>query len=197
MGGEENELCAADELLLRGPHNVTNALAAAAAAFEMGADPAMIGVGLRSFAPVEHRLEPVGVLGDVEYVNDSKATNPESTVVALEAYGDRSVVLMLGGYRSGASFTDLASLMPDRVRSVIAFGEAAADIEADVTGAVPVVRAGRLAEAVARAREQALPGDAVILSPACKSFDEFEDYEERGRVFTSLVGEMGSGESDG
>lgn len=179
------------ELVVRGGHNVLNALAAAAAALEMGAAPDAIADGLRTFEPVEHRLEPVGVIGDVEYVNDSKATNQDATSAALTAFADRAVVLMLGGYRTrDASFAAVAALLPGRVREVIAFGAAAEDVVRDTSEVVPTRRATGLEDAVSQAAEAALPGDVVLLSPACKSFDEFRDYAERGRAFRALVARM-------
>jgi UDP-N-acetylmuramoylalanine--D-glutamate ligase len=190
-------LVAPSELLIRGEHNVLNALAASAAALEMGADPALIAMGLRSFAPIPHRLQPVGVVGDVEYVNDSKATNPEAVGKALGAFADRAIVLLLGGRNKGNTFSELASLLPERVRAAVLFGEAAGAIARDVGDTVPVKQAGALAEAVRIASELAEPGDVVLLSPGCASFDEFADYEARGDAFARIVDSMAQVSADG
>ena len=183
-------LLSVSDLQVIGRHNVTNALAAAAAAFEMGADPAMIALGLATFVPIEHRLEPAGHVDGVDYYNDSKATNPDAVLKALTAFEDRPVVLLLGGRNKGNRFDVLAEPLSEAVRGVVAFGEATPEIEADLGDAVTVVSAAGLVEAVAAGRELARPGDAVLLSPACASFDEFPDYEERGRAFKALVAKM-------
>jgi UDP-N-acetylmuramoylalanine--D-glutamate ligase len=183
-------LVAAEDLLIRGEHNVLNALAASAVALEMGADPALVAMGLRSFEPIAHRLQPVGVVGDVEYINDSKATNPEAVAKALGAFADRAIVLLLGGRNKGNSFSDLRTLLPERVRTVVLFGEAAGSIGDELGEVVPLAVADGLEEAVAAAEELADRGDVVLLSPVCASFDEFEDYEARGEAFTGLVERM-------
>ncbi|MHB9003085.1 MAG: UDP-N-acetylmuramoyl-L-alanine--D-glutamate ligase [Coriobacteriia bacterium] len=181
----------ARELQIRGAHNVSNALAAAAAVHAWGLDAASIAEGLRSFEPLEHRLEPVGVVGGVEYVNDSKGTNPASTLMALTAYTDRPLVLLLGGRNKGNSFGELASSALKSCRAVIAFGEAAHEIAAavaDAGGKAIVERS--MADAVYRARSVAHEGDVVLLSPASASFDEFSGYAERGDTFRSLVADL-------
>jgi UDP-N-acetylmuramoylalanine--D-glutamate ligase len=178
------------ELLLRGEHNVANALAASAAAIEMGADPAMVAMGLRSFAPIEHRLEPVGVVRGVEYVNDSKATNPDAVAKALTAFADRPVVLLLGGRNKGSRFEDLATVLPGRVREVVLFGESGPSIAEQVGHAVGSTTTRGLSEAVAMAARAARKGDVVLLSPGCASFDEFDDYAARGDAFRRIVRDM-------
>lgn len=176
------------ELKIKGAHNVSNALAAAAAAHAWGVDAGSIAEGLRTFEPIPHRLEPVGVLGDVEYVNDSKGTNPAATLMALTAFDDRPVVLLLGGRNKGSSFSELAAVAAGSTRAVIVFGEAAGEISTALQGAgVTPLREPGMREAYARARSLAAPGDAVLLSPACASFDEFSSYVERGDVFRGLV----------
>lgn len=181
-------LCRADELLIRGSHNVANALAAAATASALGVSAADIAAGLRSFEPIEHRLEPADVIDGVEWVNDSKATNPDAVIKAVEAFGDTRIVLLAGGRNKGNDFAPLASAVSGRCRAVVAFGEAADEIVSAFRGGdLRVERAVGLAEAVTIAASLAEPGDAVVLSPACASFDEFDDYEHRGRVFKELV----------
>jgi UDP-N-acetylmuramoylalanine--D-glutamate ligase len=181
------------ELLIRGDHNISNALAAACAAYRFGAPVADIAMGLASFRPIEHRLEPVAEIGDVEYVNDSKATNPDAVLKALTAFGDQPVVLLLGGRNKGSDFTELARAAAARAREVILFGEAAAELEAAMRPAGASAQAvPHLADAVRMAQKVARPGDVVLLSPACASFDEFSGYEQRGRAFKDLVLERSS-----
>lgn len=180
------ELCTRDELRIRGDHNVSNALAAAAAASAIGVGPAAISAGLKEFAPIAHRLEPVGILDGVEYVNDSKATNPGATCMALTAFSDRSVVLMLGGRNKGAEFSSLRSCV-EQCRAVVTFGEAGPEIAHALEGAAPISPAVDLREALEVSRRSAHPGDVVLLSPACASFDEFSGYAQRGDVFRSIV----------
>ncbi|HEX7240565.1 MAG TPA: UDP-N-acetylmuramoyl-L-alanine--D-glutamate ligase [Longimicrobiaceae bacterium] len=191
MDGEREEpLVPAFELRILGPHNVANALAAALAARLAGADAEAIGAGLRTFEAPPHRLQPVMERGGVLWVNDSKATNVASTRVAVRGM-NRPTVLLLGGKHKGEPYTELLADGEGDVaalRAVIAFGEAAPLIEGDLAGRVPVERVDGPFEAVVeRARQVARPGDAVLLSPACSSFDMFRNYEERGRRFVELV----------
>lgn len=182
------DLVAVDDLQIKGPHNVSNALAAAAAAHAMGASPHAISRGLRSFAPIEHRLEPAGTACGAEWFNDSKATNPDAVFKALEAFGDRPLVLLLGGRNKGNDFGPLARAAAARARFTIAFGEAGEEIEqAFLDGGDEVSRVATLSDAVRAAAGIVRMGDAVVLSPACASFDEFTDYEARGRAFKDLV----------
>jgi UDP-N-acetylmuramoylalanine--D-glutamate ligase len=178
------------ELQLLGDHNVANALAAALAAHEAGVRPGLLAEGLRSFAPLPHRLEQVREVGGVLWINDSKATNVVSTVVAVQAM-QRPFVLLLGGRHKGEPYSRLAPLLAERCRRVIAYGEAGPLIEGDLGGgAVPVERGTTFEDVIARARKAARTGDAVLLSPACSSFDMFKDYEERGARFKRLVEAM-------
>jgi len=179
-----------DQLPLLGDHNVANALAAALAAREAGAEPDRLGDGLRTFQPIPHRVEPIREVGGVLWVNDSKSTNVTSTEVAVAAL-QRPFVLLLGGRHKGAPYTPLIPLLKDRCRAVVAYGEAEPIVAADLDGAVPVERGGRDFEAVlAAARRLARPGDAVLLSPACSSYDMFTNYEERGDRFRAAVNAM-------
>jgi UDP-N-acetylmuramoylalanine--D-glutamate ligase len=182
-------LLARADLGLLGDHNVANALAAALAVREAGVPLAAIGEGLRSFRPLAHRLEPVREVGGVRWINDSKATNIASTVVAVEAM-DRPFVLLLGGRHKGEPYTRLGPLLKDRCRRVIAYGESGELIERDLGGKVPLERGTTFEDVVARARGAARPGDAVLLSPACSSYDMFKNYEERGATFRTLVEHM-------
>ncbi len=175
-----------DALALLGDHNVANALAAALAVTEAGIGPAVIAEGLRSFRALPHRLEPVGDPGGVQWINDSKATNVASTAVAIEAM-DRPFVLLLGGRHKGEPYTGLAPLLKSRCRLVVAYGEAGPLVERDLQGVVPIERGGDFADVVSRARQAARAGDAVLLSPACSSYDMFRNYEERGAAFRRLA----------
>jgi UDP-N-acetylmuramoylalanine--D-glutamate ligase len=179
-----------DELQPLGDHNVANALAAALAVHEAGVAPGVIAAGLRSFRALPHRLEPVREVNGVLWINDSKATNVASTVVAVEAMS-RPFVLLLGGRHKGEPYTRLAPLLVRRgCRLVVAFGEAGPLVEQDLQGQVALERGGTFADVVARARRAARPGDAVLLSPACSSYDMFQNYEERGATFRALVERM-------
>ena len=178
-----------EELHLLGDHNVANALAAALAVHEAGVPPGLIGEGLRSFQALPHRLEPVREVDGVLWINDSKATNIASTVVAIEAMS-RPFVLLLGGRHKGEPYTRLGPLLATRARRVIAFGEAGPIVEQDLAGQGPLERGTTFDDVVARARRAARPGDAVLLSPACSSYDMFKNYEERGATFRRLVEAM-------
>jgi UDP-N-acetylmuramoylalanine--D-glutamate ligase len=176
-----------------GDHNVANALAAALAvmtadaAHQTGEARTRIAEGLRTFHSLAHRLEPVGTFGGVEWINDSKATNVSSTRVALEGMR-KPYVLLLGGRHKGEAYTTLAEPFRRHGRTVLAYGEAAPIIEQDLGGLVHVERLGSsFDEVVARARALAEEGGAVLLSPACSSFDMFKNYEERGAEFRRLA----------
>jgi UDP-N-acetylmuramoylalanine--D-glutamate ligase len=194
-GREERALLRVEELGIRGDHNVSNALAAAACAHAAGASIDAIRRGLASVRPIEHRLEPVGVIGGAEYFNDSKATNPDAVVKALTAFGDRPVVLLLGGRNKGVDMRPLAAAVARRAHSVILFGEAAAELARAFSGmSVGTTIARNLAEAFDAARGLAAAGDVVLLSPGCTSFDEFASYEHRGRRFREFVASAATGE---
>jgi UDP-N-acetylmuramoylalanine--D-glutamate ligase len=190
--GHRLPLCDMDELLIKGDHNVSNALAAAAAAHACGADTEALRAGLVSFEPIEHRLEPVGELDGAEYYNDSKATNVDAVLKALTAFSDRSLVLLLGGRAKGTSFDELAAAVAACDCNAVAFGEAGPEISRalESVGASSAL-ASDLAAAFTTARATARPGDAVLLSPACASFDEFANYRERGQAFKSMVTQAG------
>jgi UDP-N-acetylmuramoylalanine--D-glutamate ligase len=172
---------------LRGTHNRENAAAAAAAARAAGAGDDRIARGLRDFGGVPHRLEPVAERGGVRYVNDSKATNVAAALRALAAYEGEPVRLILGGSGKGEDFAPLAAALGPNVRAVYAIGETAGAL----ARAIPdTIRAGDLATAVERAAAAAQPGDVVLLSPACASYDQFRDFEQRGEEFRRLVANL-------
>jgi len=183
---------AADDLLpaepsLRGAHNRENAAAATAAARAAGAGEEQIARGLREFRGVPHRLELVAEVGGVRYVNDSKATNVAAALRALSAYEHEPVRLILGGSRKGEDFQPLAAAMGPNVGAVYVIGETADEL----ARAIPdTIRAGDLGTAVERAAAAAQPGEVVLLSPACASYDQFRDFEERGEEFKRLVANL-------
>ncbi|HWH31290.1 MAG TPA: UDP-N-acetylmuramoyl-L-alanine--D-glutamate ligase [Egibacteraceae bacterium] len=173
-------------MALRGPHNVANACAAVAAALLAGGDPERIAATVAAFHPGPHRMEPVASAGGVDWVNDSKATNPHAAAAALSAYP--SVVWIAGGLTKGLRFDELRPLLPGRVRVALTIGSGGPEIAALVRGCgVEAIEAGTLDEAVARAAGLARPGDTVLLSPACASMDQFRDYAERGQRFRELA----------
>ncbi len=174
----------AEEIRLRGAHNLENAMAASAAAMATGVPEEAVAAALRSFPGVPHRLEEVGSVGGVLYVNDSKATNVSSAVRGIEAF-DGGVHVILGGSLKGGGFEGLRDAVASRCVAAYLIGEAAERLEQDLAGTVPLHRSGDLATAVRDAAAQ--PGEVVLLSPACASFDQFRDYEERGEAFRSLV----------
>jgi len=184
----EQPLLGRDELKLLGDHNVANALAAALAVREAGIAPEAIARGLGSFRPLPHRLEPVREAGGVLWVNDSKATNVASTIVAVDAM-TRPFVLLLGGRHKGEPYTRLGEVLRHngRCRVVIAYGEAGPLVAQDLTGSVPLERGTTFEDVVSRARRAAKPGDVILLSPACSSYDMFHNYEERGARFRALA----------
>jgi UDP-N-acetylmuramoylalanine--D-glutamate ligase len=186
---QERTLLAVDELRLPGAHNVQNAMAAAAVCLARGIDEDAVRAGLRSFAGVAHRLEEVAVRDGVKWVNDSKATNVASTAVALDAFAAGTVHLILGGQGKGQDFAALREPVERACGAVYLIGEDAPKIAAALAGVdVPVHECGDLERAVSKAREAARPGDVVLLSPACASFDQFADFEARGERFRELVG---------
>lgn len=173
---------------LRGRHNRANAAAATAAARAAGAAEEAIAAAIEQFAGVPHRLEPVGEVRGVTYVNDSIATNVLAVRAALDAYADQPVHLILGGRPKGESFEPLAAVMGANVRRAYLVGEATEQLAAALEPAgVAFERCGDLERAVARAASEAKPGDAVLLSPACASYDQFANFEERGEEFKRLV----------
>jgi UDP-N-acetylmuramoylalanine--D-glutamate ligase len=171
---------------LPGAHNRMNALAAAAIGRAAGLPDEAIEEGLRRFPGVEHRLELVGEWGGVRWYNDSKATNPDAGLVGLRAFPDAPVVLIAGGYGGGFELDEWLAAVRERTRAVVLMGASADELEERLAGH-RTCRAGSLEEAVEQAASAARPGDAVLLSPAYKSYDMFASYEERGRLFKDAV----------
>ncbi len=184
---EDEPLMHRDELALRGRHNVYNSLAAAISARVMEVENDVIRESLGGFEGVPHRLEEVRTIDGVLYVNDSKATNVNAVWYALESF-DRPVVLIAGGRDKGNDYTDLKPLVREQVRAVVALGESADKVARELgTEAPEHSRAQTMEEALSQAQRFAQPGDTVLLSPACSSFDMYESYEERGDLFRRLV----------
>jgi len=173
---------------LKGAHNVENVLAAVCAARLAGASVEAIRGAIEKFRAVEHRLEYVATVNGVEFYNDSKATNVDATAKAVAAFPS-GIHLILGGKDKGSDYTLLSKLLRERVKAVYTIGAAAAKIDSHLRGVVPIHGCVTLENAVAAAAGAAHPGDVVLLAPACSSFDQFENYEERGRVFKQLVTE--------
>jgi len=171
---------------LPGPHNIENILAAVALALAGGVSLSAIRRVLARFHGVEHRLELVRILHGVRYVNDSKATNVDSTRVALASFADPLIVI-LGGEGKGAPYSPLKSLIRKRAKRLLVIGEDTPAIVRELKGIVPLEKVGHLAKAVQHASRVAEHGDVVLLSPACASFDQYNNYEERGRHFKRLV----------
>ncbi len=184
--GEEEVVLNLRDIPLAGAHNVENVLAAVAATRLAGAESAAIARGVRSFAGVEHRLEFVAEIAGVRYYNDSKATNVDATLKALEAFPGR-ILIILGGKDKGSDYTLLQKPLRERAILALLIGAAAEKIEKQITGSVAIERAGTIERAVEIASHAARPGDVVLLAPACASFDQFQNYEHRGRVFKDLV----------
>ncbi len=187
--GAEVPLARRDEIPLRGEHNVENVLAACAAAYLAGGEPAAIAAGVKTFRGVEDRLEFVAEIGGVAFYNDSKATNVDASLKAIEAFPGPLIVI-LGGKDKGAPYIPLREPLQQRARLAIVIGEAAEKIGSELNGAVPLEHAGTLDRAVQIAADSARAGDTVLLAPACSSFDQFENYEHRGRVFKELVAKL-------
>jgi UDP-N-acetylmuramoylalanine--D-glutamate ligase len=185
---EEQPLLGVEEISLRGRHNVENAMAAAAVCLARGIDADAVRAGLRSFVGVRHRLEEVARRDGVLYVNDSKATNVASTVVALDSFPGGTVHLILGGQAKAQDFSALRLPVQRCCKAVYLIGEDAPVLSSALQDVdIPVYECGDVEQAVARAREAAGTGDVVLLSPACASFDQFKDFEARGERFRELV----------
>jgi UDP-N-acetylmuramoylalanine--D-glutamate ligase len=186
-GGERHAVLPQADLALPGAHNLENALAALAAAGCLGTPVEAIAAGLRQFEGLPHRTELVAESGGVRWVNDSKGTNVDATKKSLEGYPPGSVILILGGRDKHGDFADLARAAALPARVVLTVGEAAGSIEKAMSGAVTFESAGTMDRAVRRAAELARPGDTVLLSPACASFDQYANFEERGKHFAALA----------
>jgi UDP-N-acetylmuramoylalanine--D-glutamate ligase len=186
-GEPARELFAAAAMPLTGVQNLENAMAAALLARGLGADPAAVRRGLAGFSGLPHRLQRVAAHAGVTWYDDSKGTNPAATAKSLEGFADRTVHLILGGRNKGADFAPLAELARAKARRLYLIGEAAGELERALGGAAPIELAGTLDAAVRAAARQARPGEAVVLSPACASFDQFRSFADRGEVFQREV----------
>ena len=182
----QKEVTLASEIPLKGAHNLENSLAAVCVGVLMKCVPERIRAAVHKFKAVEHRLEYVATIRGVEYYNDSKATNVDATIKALESF-PANIHLILGGKDKGSDYTVLNDLLRERVKYVYTIGAAAAKIESQIKEAAETVHAESLDNAVQRASANAQPGDIVLLAPACASFDQFRNYEHRGEVFKELV----------
>jgi len=187
--GKEEVVLERKEVPLAGAHNLENVLAAVAVARMAGASARAVADGVRSFAGVEHRLEFVAEINGVRYYNDSKATNVDATLKALDSFPGR-ILVILGGKDKGSDYGALRVALRERAILALLIGAAADKIANQIDGSVAMERAGTLERAVDIAARTAAPGDVVLLAPACASFDQFENYEHRGRVFKALVNEL-------
>jgi UDP-N-acetylmuramoylalanine--D-glutamate ligase len=191
---EDERLVSVAELRLRGPHNVENAMAAAAACLAYGVPIEAVREGLRTFAGVAHRLEEVATRAGVLYVNDSKATNVASTLVALDAFGEQRVHLILGGQGKGQDFSPLRGPVERACAGVYLIGEDALALAGALASLRPPLHeCGDLEHALGACERAARAGEVVLLSPACASFDQFADFEARGERFRELVAARANG----
>jgi UDP-N-acetylmuramoylalanine--D-glutamate ligase len=186
---KEEEILNCDEIPLPGAHNLENVLAATIAARLASAQPAQIAEAIRSFAGVEHRLEFVAEIHGVRYYNDSKATNVDATLKALEAFPGR-IIVILGGKDKDSDYRQMRTALMGKAILALLIGSAADKIAGQIEGSVAISRSGTLENAVKFAAQTARSGDIVLLAPACASFDQFENYEHRGRVFKELVQQL-------
>jgi UDP-N-acetylmuramoylalanine--D-glutamate ligase len=186
----QREILPVSEIPLKGAHNLENVLAAVCSGVLMGCAPEKIRKAVQSFKAVEHRLEFVATVNRVDYYNDSKATNVDATIKALESFPS-NIHLILGGKDKGSDYTVLNDLLRKRVKRVYTIGAAAAKIESQIVsakdGGPELVKAETLENAIRKAHAVARPGDIVLLAPACASFDQFKSYEHRGKVFKEIV----------
>ncbi|NYF90602.1 UDP-N-acetylmuramoylalanine--D-glutamate ligase [Edaphobacter lichenicola] len=188
-GGVTEPVMPVSEVPLKGAHNIENVLAAVCAARLAKVSAESVRASVASFTAVEHRLELVRKLNGVEFYNDSKATNVDATMKAVASFS-KGVHLILGGKDKDSDYGLMAELLKERVKVVYTIGSAAEKIERQLHGVVKMVAAGTMETAVAEAAKAAVTGDVVLLSPACSSFDQFENYEHRGRVFRQLVNQL-------
>ncbi len=186
IDGQAAQVIPVDDITIKGSHNLMNAMAAALVARAMSVPTASVRATLKNFKGVEHRLEFVRELNGVSYVNDSKATNVDSVWYALQSFS-QPIVLLLGGRDKGNDYSTLFPLIQKYVKAIVAIGESAAKVLAAFQGMKPLSTASNMEEAVEQARRFAAPGEVVLLSPACASFDWFDNYEHRGRAFKELV----------
>jgi UDP-N-acetylmuramoylalanine--D-glutamate ligase len=196
LSGEAREILPVSRISLPGVHNLENALAAAAGTGLFGASDDLIAEGLSSFSGLPHRCQMVAEWGGVRWVDDSKGTNPDAVIKSLAGFPDGRVILILGGSEKGSDFSLLRDEVARAARLTLTIGASAPKIE-DALAGLPVERAGEMSRAVARAAEVARPGETVLLSPACASFDQYENFEKRGEHFTALAVRAGREASSG
>lgn len=183
------EVCRVSDLPLQGSHNLQNVLASVCALRAAGCTSAEMREGIGTFKGLHHRLEDLGTVRGVRFINDSKATNVSSALCALESIAE-PIVLIMGGRHKGEPYSRLGPLVRKKVKHIVVIGEAVPLIEADLSDLVPMTRSGSFRDAVSVAMVHASPGDVVLLSPACSSFDMFRNYEERGDIFKELVNDL-------
>ena len=185
-GGSDVEIMPVTEIGLKGAHNLENVLAAVCVGSLVRCEPHRIRKAVHEFKAVEHRLEYVATIHGVDYYNDSKATNVDATIKALESFAG-NIHLILGGKDKGSDYSVLNGLLRERVKRVYTIGAAAQKIESQIAGSADIIHAETLETAVRRAAASATQGDIVLLAPACASFDQFQSYEHRGRIFKEVV----------
>ena len=184
-------LCKLSYISLFGAHNVTNVMLACAAAYYAGISANEIASAVSSFKALEHRIEPCGCIGEVSFFNDSKATNTDAAICALNAFPNTPLIVLLGGYDKGTPLDDLVASVAKVGCRVICFGKAGPRFyEAFQSTSVEAVLVQTMEDATLYAAKVAKSGDAVLLSPACASFDEFNSFEHRGEVFKSIVSNL-------
>lgn len=187
LDGAETVICAVDEILIPGDHNLQNVLAAALMSFCYGVDPEKIASAIRKFKGVEHRMEDCGTINGVRYVNDSKGTNPDAAIKAVTSY--RNIILIAGGYDKKSSYDELTACFEGRVKAMVLIGVTAPKIResAENAGFTNIYDENTMEDAVKKCSELAEPGDTVLLSPACASWDMYPNFEVRGRDFKKCV----------
>ena len=195
--GKERTIIKTNDIYIQGKHNIENALAASLMAYCLGVEAEFIKEGLKEFKGVPHRLEYVCDINGVEYYNDSKGTNPDSSIKAIEAI-NKPIILIAGGIDKGSSFESFVKAFKKKAKALILIGETAAKIEnqAKAQGFTNIYKAKELEEAVLKAKNISLSGDVVLLSPACASWDMFKSFEERGNLFKSIVKKIGEDAGD-
>ena len=187
---EKDELfCSLDEILLKGKHNLSNLIASATVAKILKVDDRTIKHTMKNYSGINHRLQTIRKLNGVTYINDSKATNIQSVIVATNSFDD-PIILILGGKNKNSNFRLLLPHTKRHVKHIVSYGEAGGEIAAAIGDAVRLNRVSSLSQAVASAHKLAAPGDIVLMSPGCASFDQFKNFEERGNKFAYLVNNL-------
>ena len=187
--GDHKTLCYLDEIMLKGDHNLSNLIASATVAKIMNVDNGSIINTMKNYDGIDHRLQKVREANGITYINDSKATNIESVIVALNSF-EKPIVLILGGKNKNSDFRLLLPHTKRHVKHIVSYGEAGGEIAAAIGDAVRLNRVSSLNQAVASAHKLASPGDIVLMSPGCASFDQFHNFEERGKKFASIVNDL-------